>query len=149
MINYHWIVLEFYLKWSTITEVYFTCTLKEQLSLMCTWLVTYMMNSHWGVLEEGIWRIWHNLCISPYYSFRLINITHFVYAICISLRILPVILRFTGADYTFRIFKLSLCLIWSLWRVFDLYLSCSTLTEVFLTCILNDQFSLRITWLVP
>jgi hypothetical protein len=65
VINSLWCVLDLYLKGSTLTEVYLTCTLYDIISLRCTWLVPlnaelsrrwtwlvpYMMNSHWGILK--------------------------------------------------------------------------------------------------
>jgi hypothetical protein len=70
MMNSHWDILELYLKWSILTEVYLISNLNYQLSQRCIWLVIlrYISDtSQWELIISGTGQI-H---LSERWSFKL------------------------------------------------------------------------------
>jgi hypothetical protein len=120
MINSHWGVLDLYLRWSTLTEVYLTCTLNDQLSLRCTWLVDHLRykssTPQWKLIILGT------------------NLVHLRASWSFKIHI-----KYTSEWVDHLRYKSST----------SLYLKWSTLTEMYSICILNDQLALRCIWLVP
>jgi hypothetical protein len=109
-----WYVFDLYLNRSTLTKVYLICTLYNKLSpeTYLTWTFkwstlteVYLRNAFGGSDIHYVYHI----------TIHLDSLTSIciVYVICIYLRMLPALLRFTADDYPFGIFKLFLCLIWS------------------------------------